>query len=416
MNRRIFMKGLLAAGATNGLLSGNPLSFKVNTAKAAEGKTLIVIFQRGGCDGLNSVIPYTEQRYYELRPTIGIAPPDSSNAESAVDLDGTFGLHPALAPLQQIYQAGDMAVMPTVHYPSATRSHFSGQHFIESGQQLNESDGWLNRHLQTQQFNSSFRAVGIGDELAQSLRGSETVASLTSLDSFSLGVSGEDQSLLLQNMGQVYAQSAGNSPTRQLLHRFGLKVTQDLDLIQQIRAQPYTPENGAVYPNNSFGRSLMQIAQLVKSGIGLELATASIGGWDTHSSQGGGQSGGRQARSHASFAQGINALYTDLGAMMQDVVIMTQTEFGRTAQENGSQGTDHGYASSWYAIGGGIQSGIYGQWPGLAEDQLERGRFLAMTVDYRDIYAEIMQHHLQNVDFDTLLPGHSVTPLGLFGV
>lgn len=416
MDRRFFVKALLAAGATNSLLSGNPLSFKVNTAKAAEGKTLVVIFQRGGCDGLNAVIPYTEERYYELRPTIAIAPPDANNPESAVDINGTFGFHPALAPLQQIYQAGQMAVMPTVHYPEATRSHFSGQHFIESAQHIEQSDGWLNRHLQTQQFNAQFRAVGFGDELAQSLRGSQTVASLTSLDSFTLGVSEQEQSILLSNMGQVYGQDPGASPTRQLLHRFGVKVTNDLDLIQQVRAQPYTPANGAVYPNNSFGRSLMQIAQLIKSGIGLELATASIGGWDTHSEQGGGQADGRQARAHGAFAQGIHALYTDLGAAMQDVVIMTQTEFGRTAAENGSQGTDHGYASTWYAMGGGIHGGFYGQWPGLAEDQLERGRFLAQTVDYRDIYAEILTHHLQNNNTATLLPGHSVTPLGLFGV
>lgn len=415
MNRRLFVKGLLAAGATNGLLSGNPLSLKVNTARAAEGKTLVVIFQRGGCDGLNSVIPYTEERYYQLRPTIAIAPPDAANPESAVDINGTFGFHPALAPLQQIYQGGQMAIMPTVHYPDATRSHFSGQHFIESGQRLNESDGWLNRHLQTQQFNAAFRAVGFGNELAQSLRGSQTVASLTSLDAFNLGIDEQDESMLLQHMGQVYNQDPGDRPTRQLLHRFGLKVTNDLDLIQQVRNQPYTPANGAVYPGNSFGRSLMQIAQLVKSGIGLELATAGIGGWDNHSNQGGGNAGGRQARAHAAFAQGIHALYTDLGAMMSDVVIMTQTEFGRTAAENGSQGTDHGYASTWYAMGGGIEGGVYGDWPGLAEDQLERGRFLQRTVDYRDIYAEILQHHLLNNDLTTLLPGHSVTPLGLFG-
>ena len=416
MKRRQFLKGLMTVAGTNTLLSGNPLSFKVNTAQASVGKTLIVLFQRGGCDGLNSIIPYTEERYYQLRPTIAIAPPNINNSESAIDIDGTFGFHPSLAPLMQIYQAGELAIMPTVHYPNASRSHFSGQHFIESAQLQDVSDGWLNRHLQTQQFVSSFRAVGFGDELAQSLRGNATAATLNNLSSFNLGVSEEEQSLLLQDMGQVFSQQANANPTKKLLHRFGLKVTQDLELLQQIRNQVYIPSNGAQYPNSTFGRTLKQIAQLTKAGIGLELATASLGGWDHHSGQGGGQLLGHQSRSHADFANSIAALYTDLGDRMQDVVIMTQTEFGRSAAENGSQGTDHGYASTWYAMGGGIQSGIYGQWPGLAEDQLEQGRFLQKTVDYRDIYAEILSHHLQNNDFATLLPGYSPQPLGIFGV
>lgn len=235
------------------------------------------------------------------------------------------------------------------------------------------------------------------------------------MDSFNLGIDESEQGLLLERMSRVYAQDAGPSPTKQLLHRFGTKVIDDLDIIAQIRAQPYTPANGAVYPDTGYGRDLMQIAQLIKSGIGLELATVSIGGWDTHSNQGAGEADGRQARSHAQFAQGIHALYTDLGAAMNDVVIMTQTEFGRTSAENGSQGTDHGYASSWYAMGGGIQSGIYGAWPGLEEDQLEQGRFLAQSIDYRDVYGQILTQHLQNNALDTLLPGHSVMDLGLFG-
>ena len=415
MQRRQFLKGLMAVGAANSMLSGNPFSFRVNTAQAAEGKTLIVIFQRGGCDGLNGVIPYTEQRYYDLRPTIAIAPPDATNPQAALDINGQFGFHPALAPLLQVYQAGNMAILPTVHYPDATRSHFSGQHYIESGQRLENSDGWLNRHLQTQQFPSAFRAVGFGNELDQSLRGQATAASLTNLDGFNVGVSGEEQSLLLSNLSQVYGQDPGQRPARQLLHRFGMKVVEDLDLIEQIRQQPYTPANGAVYPGNGYGRTLMQIAQLVKSGVGLELATASVGGWDTHSEQGGGEAGGRQARAHANFAQGIHALYTDLGEMMNDVVIMTQTEFGRTAAENGSAGTDHGFASSWYVMGGGVQGGVFGQWPGLEADQLHQGRFLASTVDYRDIYAEILGVHLQNNNMATLLPGHDPQVLGLFG-
>jgi uncharacterized protein (DUF1501 family) len=416
MKRRQFLRSMMAVAGANTLLSGNPLSFKVRTAQASAGKTLITLFQRGGCDGLNSIVPYTEERYYQLRPTIAIAPPDANNTESVIDINGTFGFHPSLAPLMPIYQAGNLAILPTVHYPNASRSHFSGQHFIESAQQQDLSDGWLNRHLQTQQFDSAFRAVDFGDELAQSLRGDATAATLNSLDSFNLGVSEDEQSLLLQNMGKVFAQETNTNPTKKLLHRFGVKVTQDLALLQEVRNQVYVPANGAQYPNSIFGRTLMQIAQLTKAGIGLELATASLGGWDHHAGQGGAQLIGHQARAHDNFSKSIAALYTDLGEKMQDVVIMTQTEFGRSAAENGSQGTDHGYASTWYAMGGGIKSGIYGEWPGLAEDRLEQGRFLQKTVDYRDIYGEILRHHLQNNQTGILLPDHDMQNLGIFGV
>jgi uncharacterized protein (DUF1501 family) len=424
MKRRQFIKGLLAIAGTNTLLSGNPLSFKVNSANAAQGKTLVSIFQRGGCDGLNAIIPYTEERYYQLRPTIAIRPPDLTDAEAALDINGQFGFHPGLAPLLPIYQAGKLAILPTVHYPNASRSHFSGQHLIESAQQeaIYEgagADGWLNRHLQTQPTAASFRAVGFGDELSQSLRGEATAATLTSLEGFSLSVAPDEESLLLERMDQVYHQDSGvNSanPGKALLHRFGIKVTQDMDVIREIRNQPYLPANGAVYPNTAFGLSMMEIAQLIRAGIGLEVATTTVGGWDNHSDQGGGQTSGRQFRSHDNFARSIAAFHLDLGEMMKDVVLLSQTEFGRTAAENGSGGTDHGYASSWYVMGGNTKSGIYGDWPGLEEDQLQQGRFLKQTVDYRDIYAEILTQHLQNNALNTLLPGHDVNPLGLFSI
>jgi len=416
MKRRQFLKSMLFAGVgANTYLSGNPLSMVVNKAQAAQGKTLIVIFQRGGCDGLNTIVPYSDPNYYNLRPNIAIAAPDVNNSDSALDLNGEFGLHPALAPLLDIYQTGNMAVFPAVHYPEGSRSHFRSQHLIESAQVSElESDGWLNRHLQTQSFNASIRAASIGSEVAQSLRGEVTTSSFQDIDNFSLQINNDEQVNLLNTLKPVYHQAQGSASAHALLQRFALKTFTDLDAIQTVADQPLVIENGAQYPSTSFGRDLQQISRLVKAGIGLELATVDIGGWDHHSNQGGGESNGSQARSHKNFAEGIAALVKDLGDKMQDVVILTSTEFGRTAAENGSLGTDHGYASSWLVIGDSVQGGVKGNWPGLAPEQLQQGRFLAMDTDYRDIYAQILEHHLLNQNFSELIPGFNATDLGLF--
>ncbi len=414
MDRRQFLrKACLGSVAAHCYFSSSPLRFKFNTAHAAQNKTLIVVFQRGGCDGLNTVIPYTEEDYYRMRPTIAIAAPDSTNPNAALALNSQFALHPALAELVPYYQQGQLAVLPTVHYPDGSRSHFRSQHLIESGQISNEaSDGWLNRHMQAVPFDSPFRAVGVGDELAQALRGSVTASSFTSLDSFGVGINSSEQNLLLERVKPSFEQNPTGSTVRDLLNRFGQKTFQDLDYIDAVRSQPYQVENGATYPDSDFGRDLQQVAQLVKANTGLELATLDIGGWDTHSNQGGAQ--GRQASSLSNFAQGIAALAQDLGPLMDDVVIMSATEFGRTAHENGSQGTDHGYASSWFVLGNQVDGGIKGAWPGLADDQLHDGRFLAMTTDYRDIYYQVLSQHLNTPNAGQILPEFNPSSLNLF--
>ncbi|AWB66021.1 hypothetical protein C2869_06020 [Saccharobesus litoralis] len=416
MKRRNFVKGIMATAGSSMWLSGMPFNFKVNLAQAAAGKTLVVVFQRGGCDGLNEVVPYGDSHYYDLRPTIGIAPPDDSNPEAALDLNGYFGLHPAMAEMMPLWQNNHLAVMPAVHYPNGSRSHFTGQHYIESGQSVRESDGWLNRHIQSQMFDVPFRAVSFGNDLAQSLRGAESVSALTNLNAFSLGINSEEQSLLLSNLLQVYQQPAKQLTNHQLLNRFGRKMLGDLDIIAQVRDAGYTPAQNANYPSNGFANQLRETAQLIKAGVGLELATVSIGGWDTHANQGGGTTTGRQGRSLKTFADGLAAFYRDIQSHLDDVVVLTMTEFGRTSRENGSFGTDHGYASAWFAFGGGIQGGIYGDWPGLAADQLHNGRYLAMATDYRDIYAEILSNHLTNADINSVLPGFNASSLGLFNV
>ncbi len=416
MNRRQFMKGLMAS-TMGGMaaLSGNPFSPAIKLANAAPGKTLVVLFQRGGCDGLNTVIPYTESRYYSMRPTIAIAPP-SADPASAIDLNGVFGLHPGLAAIAPFFAAGELAVLPTVHYPDASRSHFDSQMYIESAANSRDIEGWLNRYLQTTGGPGDIRAIGFGNELPQSLRGDVTVSSMNDLRSFSLGIPDNDEATLLANLSSVYDELSQDGRTyRQLLNRFGSRLISDVENLRDIDASAYTPGNGAVYPGHSTGQQLRQVAQLIKSGVGLEAATVSIGGWDNHSNQGGGAAGGTQYNAHVRFAESIAAFCTDMGAGMADVVLLTCTEFGRTAEENGSLGTDHGWASSWFAIGGGIRGGIYGAWPGLEEDQLHNGRYLEMSVDYRDVFGDILTQHMAANNLSEVLAGHDYSAVGLFG-
>lgn len=418
MKRRNFIRGLAGATAAASLFSNNPMSLSFRKAMAAEGKTLVVVFQRGGCDGLNTVIPYNEPNYYRIRPTIAIPAPDAGNPNSALDLDGQFGLDPNMTGFQQLFQEGALAVMPTTHYPDASRSHFDSQHYIETGRvnsrsgQSMQDDGWLNRHMQTQIFPSSFRAVSMGrGEIAQSLVGVADAKSIGNLGDFGIGIDSDEETMLLQRIDQVYNQPAGPLNNHQLLHRFGSSLVTDLNTIGQVSAQEYIPDNGVVYPGNGLANDLRQIAQLIKAGVGLELATVNIGGWDTHSDQ-----ARRLPPNLGRFSDAITAFYRDMGSLMSDVVVLTATEFGRTSYENGSQGTDHGYASSWFAMGGGIQGGrVIGDWPGVEDDQLNRGRFLQSTVDCHDIYGDILVNHLLNTDLNTVLPGHNYQSLGLFG-
>jgi uncharacterized protein (DUF1501 family) len=420
MNRRKFLRTLLGAGAaTAAFMLDNPFRPMIRLAHAAEGKTLVVVFQRGGCDGLNTVVPYGDADYYNLRPTIAIAPPDPADDESALYLDDFFGLHPGLIDFLDIWDVGDMAILPTVQYPNASRSHFDSQLFIESAASMADRsnkgilDGWLNRHLATFFQTGQLRAVSFGSSVAQALRGPVSVSSFGDLARFDLGLGDELETALLNRLGPVYGQPLNpDAAYRQLLQESGGTVINNLAVAKSINTANYVPENGADYPSSSYGSQLKQIAQLIKTpAVGLEMATVSIGGWDTHSNQGGGELGGRQARRFLDFAGGIRALYTDLGSRMSDVIILSMTEFGRTAKENGSFGTDHGNGACWFVIGETVQGGIYGSWPGLNPEPnsekigLYRGRYLTHTVDYRDVLGEILTEFMENSELSVVYTG-----------
>lgn len=421
MKRREFLRFLATAGAgTAAFAFTNPLRPRLAFAQTGTGRVLVVIFQRGGCDGLNTVIPFGDPEYYALRPTIAVPPPNAADPTSAVALNGFgapadfFGLHPSLSPLMRIWNDGRLAVLPTTHYPNASQSHFDGQENIESGATNATVDGWLNRHLVTLPRPAALRAVSFGDELAHALRGDLVVSSFNDIASFRLGLAADQEQALLADLSRVYSQASDDGKAyRRLVLGTGRAVVNDLAVLSGIDTASYQPANGAAYPNSTYGRQLRQIAQLIKSDAGLEVAALSSGGWDTHSNQGAGEANGQQARRHQDFAAGIAALYADLGARIADVTILTMTEFGRTSAENGSFGTDHGNAASWFVAGGDVRGGIYGTWPGLAGDRLSRGRYLAHTVDFRDVMGDVLANHLGSSDLATILPGHRYQPLGI---
>lgn len=411
MIRRDFIRYLLSAPVAGSMyLYGNPLKPLLREAHASIPGTVIVIFQRGGCDGLNTIIPHGDDEYYNLRPSIGISKPGTAS-DSAIDLDGFFGLHPSLAPLHSIYQAGHLAVLPTVHYSNASRSHFSSQDFIESGvTDIGLTDGWLNRHIASSSNSGILRAVSIGG-LAHSLRGDASVATVNNLKDFSQSSSLSDAYVtrLEHVFNQVVSPAEKN---RHLLHEHGRVMLDNLSVLSKMDPDNYQPSGGANYPASGFGAHLVQIAQLVKENVGLEVATVSTGGWDTHSNQGG--SAGVHASRLADFASGIQALYTDLQSHMDEILIVTMTEFGRTALQNASGGTDHGNASTWFVAGNRVRGGIHGSWPGLQPDQLYQGRYLAHTVDYRDVLSEVISVHLGNpAGVSSIFPGYSPDPVGI---
>jgi uncharacterized protein (DUF1501 family) len=363
-------------------------------------KILVAIFQRGAVDGLNMVVPFGEPRYYELRPSIAIPKPDGS-PNSAVDLDGFFGLHPALAPLKPMFDARHLAIVDAVGSPDPTRSHFDAQDYMESGTPgfHGAVDGWLNRALLKESgAPSPLRAISLGDTLARSLRGNNDAVAVRSLNDFQVH----------DTRGAATFESMYENTLDTTLHGTGKETFNAVKVMQSIQKQPYVPANGANYGNGGFGKSLQQIAQLIKANVGVEVAFADIGGWDTHVNEVGGQpTNGQLANNLTQFGQALAAFYQDLGDRMEDVTLVTMSEFGRTVKENGDRGTDHGHANVMFVLGGDVRGGkIYGDWPGLQEEQLYDGRDLALTTDFRDVLSELVARHLGNSNLRSVFPGY----------
>lgn len=413
MDRRYFLKNTGIGLASFGFMSAAPdflhqfARAQSNSKSYGRKKVLVTIFQRGAVDGLNMVVPHGEDAYYSLRPTIAI--PGPKKTEGAIDLDGFFGLHPSLKPLEPFWKSKQMAVIDAVGSPDNTRSHFDAQDYMESGTPGNKGtrDGWLNRLLQNEKGKdeSPFRAVAMTQQLPRSLYGRAPAVAMSSLSDFSIKAG-----IYTQNMKGgfegLWQQNAKDS-----LGETGKETFEAVNFLKQANPAQYKPENGAVYPNTDFGRSMMQIAQLIKAGVGLEIAFTDTGNdirWDTHTNEGG--SRGQLANFLRNFGQSIAAFATDLGKRMDDVVLITMSEFGRTVRENGSRGTDHGHANAMFVLGNAVKGGkVYGEWKGLKSDQLYEGRDLDLTTDFRDVFAEIAYKHLANRNLDKVFPGYQTS-------
>jgi uncharacterized protein (DUF1501 family) len=401
-SRRLFLKSsglaIFGVGAAPAWLS--------RAVYAADGparrkKILIAIFQRGAVDGLNVVVPHGEPAYYAMRPSIAIPQPDGT-AESAIDLDGTFGLHPSLAPLKPLYDAQHLAIIEAVGSPDPTRSHFDAQDYMESGTpgMKGTADGWMNRALPKETGKPSpVRAVSLGSSLPRSLRGHNDAVAVNSLADFQVR----------DSRGASTFESMYDHSTDTVLHGTGKETFEAVRIIQGIQKQSYVPQNGAQYPNGRLAQSLRQIAQLIKADVGVEVAFADVGGWDTHVNEVGQKpTVGVLANNLSEFGGGLAAFYKDLGDRMEDVTVVTMSEFGRTARENGNRGTDHGHANVMFAMGGDVRGGkIYGDWPGLKPEQLYENRDLNLTTDFRDVLGELVARHLGNTNLKTVFPGYS---------
>jgi uncharacterized protein (DUF1501 family) len=394
--RRFFLRASAVAMAGVGVAP----SWLVRAA-AAEGnkrKILVAIFQRGAADGLNVVVPFFEKRYYQLRPTIAVPEPGKSNG--AIDLDGRFGLHPSLQPLKAFWDSGQLAIVEATGSPDPTRSHFEAQDFMESGTpgKMTE-DGWLNRALpQAASAVSPLRAIAIGAQLPRTLRGSHAAVAVNNLDQFQMR--NQPAANILESM---YATTADAK-----LMASGRETFEAVNMIQSISRAPYTPANGAQYAGE-FGRSLQQIARLIKADVGVEAAFADIGGWDHHSNE-----APQLTNLLQQFGTSLAAFARDMGDRMEDIVLVTMSEFGRTVAEDGNSGTDHGHGSVMTVLGGPVRGGrIYGRWPGFEPEQLFERRDLAVTTDFRDVLGELVSHHLgQSVG--QVFPGYKPgAPLGL---
>jgi uncharacterized protein (DUF1501 family) len=406
LTRRVFVRG--SAIAVAGL--GAAPRWLARAASATEGKRkiLVAIFQRGAVDGLNVVVPFSEKRYYELRPSIGIPAPGGGTGpgpaqQAAIDLDGRFGLNPAMQPLKDLWDKQLLAIVEAVGSPDPSRSHFDAQDYMESGTPGKASgDGWLNRALPPAGAEASpMRAIAMGAQLPRTLRGDRSAVAVNDARQFQIG--NPEAAAIVENM------YAGTADTK--LARPGKDAFAAMKIVQSLSQQNSPPSNGAQYgPGGPLGQSLQQIARLIKADVGVEAAFAEVSGWDHH-----GNENPQLSNLLRQFSSALAAFCKDMGDRMEDIVVVTMSEFGRTAQENGNAGTDHGHGDVMLALGGPVRGGkIYGQWPGLEKEQLYEGRDLAVTTDFRTVLGELVSGHLGQKELAHVFPGFEMgQPLGL---
>jgi uncharacterized protein (DUF1501 family) len=360
---------------------------------------LVCLFQRGAVDGLNMIVPHGDPLYYRERPRIAVPRRD------VVDLDGHFGLHPRLAPLKPFWDNKSLAVVHAVGSPDSTRSHFDAQDYMETGTPGVKStrDGWLNRYCQhdREHAETAFRAVAFGPQLPRILAGTAPTLAIDDLQAFGLRAPQEGARDRLTRAFEALYQGSSTG----LLASSSREGFEAIQMLKTANPTQYRPADGVNYPPGRLAQSLRQIAQLIKSNVGLEIAFADVGGWDTHVNQGAAE--GQLAARLDELGKSLAAFALDLGEKIRDVVVLTMSEFGRTVSENGNSGTDHGHATAMLVLGGPVNGGrVAGRWPGLDRAQRFEGRDVAVTTDFRDLFGEVVARHLGATDLKAVFPGY----------
>lgn len=374
-------------------------------------KILVSIFQRGAMDGLMAVTPFEDKFLQAARPTLFMSAAKTAKTP-LIDLDGRFGLHPSIQVFGQLFRDKQLAIVHGMGSPNTTRSHFDAQDYMESGTPFKKStpSGWLNRAVGLLGHDATpFQAVSLTSSMPRSFYGDEPSLAISNLADFTLQTRGNSANLntVSQSFEDLYDQTSS-----QLLKDTGKESFDAVKSLQKVDTKNYKPEFNAEYPNSTLGKSLKQIAQLIKMDVGLEVAFAESGGWDTHFNQG--TENGAFARNVADLSQSIVAFWTDLTAYQDDLTVMTMTEFGRTVKQNGTGGTDHGRGSCNFILGNHVNGGIvHGKVDELAIENLEDGRDLAVTTDFRSIFSEVANKHLLIHNNSILFPGFEGKGIGV---
>jgi uncharacterized protein (DUF1501 family) len=377
------------------------------------GDVLIVVFLRGGADALNMIVPHGDEAYYAARPALAIPRPDQSGtADKTIDLDGFFGLHPALAPLQELFQAGTLKAIHATGSPHGNRSHFEAMNYVERGtpDNIGLSTGWIGRHLATLDTNnnSPIRGIGWGTALQTALVGAPSAVAMQSIVDYHLGGNAQLAEQMMAPLMELYTMSDES------LAASAQSTQAAIDVVQSVDYLDYVPQHNASYPESDFGLALRQIAALVRADVGLEVACVDLGGWDTHANQGG--TDGTHAALLTDLAQSLTALHQDMGPEMNRVSVVVMSEFGRRLMENANNGTDHGSGGAMLLMGDNFTENapVIAQWPGLELDALVNGEDLAITIDYRNVLGELLKIRLNNPGVDAVFPDYAGNDMGLF--
>ncbi len=421
LSRRGFLKGGGLALFGIGMAGGIPGFI---TQAAAENKLyipykrkkiLVCIFQRGAMDGLMAVTPFTDQFLKDARPTLFMSAAKSSTGSPLIDLDGRFGLHPSMAVFSQLFKDKQLAVVHGIGSPNNSRSHFDAQDYMESGTPFNKgtASGWLNRAVgllgHDAHAATPFQAVSLTSAMPRSFYGDNPALAISNLQDFAIQMRGNPMgaNMAAKSFEYLYSQASTS-----LLKQTGKESFDAVKLLQKTGTANYKPANNANYPNTALGTALKQIAQLIKMDVGLEVAFTESTGWDTHFNQG--TENGVFARTANDLSGSIAALWADLGQYQDDVTIMTMTEFGRTVHQNGTGGTDHGRASCNFILGNDVNGGlIHGSLQPLAAENLEDGRDLPVTTDFRSVFSEVADKHLSLNNDRVLFPDWAGNKIGV---